>query len=61
MKYEAFQAIAENYINGNISDFKKSLKRLSKKETMLLTVVLSEYFEPVNVNKAIATISKYLD
>lgn len=61
MRYEQYQEIAENYINGNLSDFRKSVKRLSKKDTLILVEVLSECFEPVNVSKALRIVSKYLD
>jgi hypothetical protein len=61
MKYEAFQAIAENYINGNLSTFKSQLKKLSKKNTLIFVEILSEYFEPVNVSKALKIVSKWND
>lgn len=35
--------IANNYINGNISDFKLGLTRSSKKQLLLVIVSLAEY------------------
>ena len=32
---ERYEQIAMNYVNGNISDFKRDLKRLSKKELLV--------------------------
>lgn len=34
MEYEKQQEVVDNYINGNISDFKKQIKRMSKLEIL---------------------------
>lgn len=60
-KIEYYTEIADNYMNGNISDFKAQLKKCSKRDVLILTEILSEYFEPVNVSKALRIVSKYLD
>jgi len=36
MNQSTMQRIIENYINGNISDFKKSIQRISKKDMLEL-------------------------
>lgn len=44
---EHYSAIAENYVNGNHSDFKRGLQKLSKAE-LLVFVSLFEDFLPEN-------------
>lgn len=35
--------VANNYINGNLSDFRENLKKISKKELLLVIVHIAEY------------------
>jgi hypothetical protein len=52
-----YKDIAENYVNGNISDFKKGLKRLTKKELLMFESIFTRcYFKDANT-----IIFKHLD
>jgi hypothetical protein len=62
-----YQTIAENYINGNISDFKKGIKSLSKKDLLTFINIFAEYFynretktREEGIDKANITCHKYL-
>ena len=61
---EKYQGIAENYVNGNLKDFRKDLKKLTKKELMVYEVLFSDYFFTVQDNhglvKANNIIHKFL-
>ena len=58
-----YNDLAENYFNGNFSDFRKGLKHMSKKEMLVFETIFSEYFpESKDVREeANNTIFKYLD
>ncbi len=40
---ERYSVIAENYVNGNLEDFRKQLKVLSKKELIVFLQILEDY------------------
>jgi len=40
---EKYSVIAENYTNGNLEDFRKQLKTLSKKELIVFVGILEDY------------------
>lgn len=42
MKLEKFESIVNNYVNGNLSDFRKQIKKLSKAELIEFCI---EYFD----------------
>ena len=57
--------IVDNYINGNITDFKEGLSKCTKKEVLLVIVHLAEghflFIEDDNAYiKAIQLVDKYL-
>jgi hypothetical protein len=43
-----YQSLLDNYINGNLSDFKEGLENCSKKEILLVIVSLAEYLSVKN-------------
>jgi hypothetical protein len=52
-----YSDLADNYVNGNISDFKKGLKRLTKKELFVFAIMFERcYFKDANT-----IIFKHLD
>jgi hypothetical protein len=51
MKAERLEQIAESYINGNISETKKAVKRMSKSEFVDFALYMAE-----NYNKSLGDI-----
>lgn len=49
MKNQKFENISNNYVNGNIADFKKQLKTLSKKDLVYFLQWCKEYCEDLDI------------
>lgn len=50
--YDQLTAIAENYVNGNISDFKKQLKKLSKNDLFQLLISCHQHLGATPIQAA---------
>jgi hypothetical protein len=44
MKHYRIKQTAETYLNGNISDAKKTVKRMNKADFLELIAILSDYY-----------------
>ncbi len=44
-KLSYYQEVIENYINGNLSDFRKQVNNLTKKELLTLCDMMREYYK----------------
>lgn len=52
-----FETFVNNYINGNISTFRKDLNKLSKRDLILFLKYCNEYCEEINI----FNVEKYLN
>ena len=61
MTFDQYQAIADNWVNGNLEDFRKSLRKLTKIQLLEFVGVFADYMKDApNYGNAIGTTHKYL-
>ena len=61
MKIEKYEKIFNNFINGNLSDFRKQIKKLSKKELLEFCIETSyHYWERKDILQFLDTVKKHL-
>jgi len=65
MLYHKMNEIAESYINGNIEETKKSVKRMSKSDLISFIAVLAGFYpqksEYVSYSESLSAIRRLLD
>jgi uncharacterized protein HemY len=45
MTYNRITEVFENYINGNLKDFRRNLKNMTKRDIVSLIVIMANHYE----------------